>query len=57
MSAATLTAGRVTAESRTQERVVTGLFFASLFVATFEKVHWSVRRRRSGSTTSRRSCS
>src|SRR5205085_6981224 len=23
------------------ERVVTGLFFASLFVATFEKVHWS----------------
>ncbi len=27
---------------RTRERVVTGLFFASLFVATFEKVHWSV---------------
>ena len=41
MSAATLTAGRVSTESRTQERIVTGLFFASLFVATFEKVHWS----------------
>ncbi len=27
---------------RAQERVVTGLFFASLFVATFEKVHWNV---------------
>jgi O-antigen ligase len=27
---------------RTQERIVTGLFFASLFVATFEKVHWNV---------------
>ncbi|HZT53120.1 MAG TPA: hypothetical protein VE995_01935, partial [Gaiellaceae bacterium] len=27
---------------RTQERVVTGLFLASLFVATFEKVHWNV---------------
>jgi O-antigen ligase len=40
VSVATLTAGRVTTESRTQERIVTGLFFASLFVATFEKVHW-----------------
>ena len=40
MSAATLTAGRVAVESRTQERIVTGLFFTSLFVATFEKVHW-----------------
>ena len=40
MSAATITAGRVATESRTAERIVTGLFFASLFVATFEKVHW-----------------
>jgi O-antigen ligase len=42
VSAATLTAGRVETESRTQERIVRGLFFASLFVATFEKVHWNV---------------
>jgi O-antigen ligase len=42
LSAATLAAGRVRAVPRTQERVVTGLFFASLFVATFEKVHWNV---------------
>ena len=41
MSAAALTAGRVAAVPRVQERIVTGLFFASLFVATFEKVHWS----------------
>src|SRR4029077_6967286 len=42
VSAATLTAtGRVASESRTQELIVAGLFFASLFVATFEKVHWS----------------
>jgi O-antigen ligase len=41
VTAAALTAGRrVAAVSRTQERIVTGLFFASLFVATFEKVHW-----------------
>jgi O-antigen ligase len=30
----------VRALPRAQERVVTGLFFGSLFVATFEKVHW-----------------
>jgi O-antigen ligase len=42
MTAAALTAGHVRAVPRTQERVVTGLFFASLFVATFEKVHWNV---------------
>ena len=41
MSAATLTATRGVAVPRAQERIVTGLFFASLFVATFEKVHWS----------------
>jgi O-antigen ligase len=41
VSAATLTAGRAVAVPRVQERIVTGLFFASLFVATFEKVHWS----------------
>jgi O-antigen ligase len=41
VTAAALTAGRVSAVPRTQERVVTALFFASLFVATFEKVHWS----------------
>jgi O-antigen ligase len=41
VSAATITAARTVAIPRTQERVVTGLFFASLFVATFEKVHWS----------------
>ena len=41
MTAAALTAGRrVAVVPRTQERIVTGLFFASLFVATFEKVHW-----------------
>ena len=42
MTAAALTAGRVRVVPRTQERIVTGLFFGSLFVATFEKVHWSV---------------
>jgi O-antigen ligase len=41
VSATTLTAGRVSAVPRTQERIVTGLFFATLFVATFEKVHWN----------------
>jgi O-antigen ligase len=42
MTAAALTAGpRVAAVPRTQERIVTGLFFGSLFVATFEKVHWN----------------
>ena len=41
MSAATLTARRAVAVPRAYERVVTGLFFGSLFVATFEKVHWS----------------
>jgi O-antigen ligase len=42
MTAAALTAGRAVAVPRTKERIVTGLFFASLFVATFEKVHWNV---------------
>jgi O-antigen ligase len=42
VTAAALTAGRAWAVPRTQERIVTGLFFASLFVATFEKVHWNV---------------
>ena len=41
MTAAAVTAGRAVAVPRVQERIVTGLFFASLFVATFEKVHWS----------------
>ncbi len=41
MTAATITAGRAVAVPRVQARIVTGLFFASLFVATFEKVHWS----------------
>ena len=41
MTAAALTAGRAVAVPRTQERIVTGLLFASLFVATFEKVHWN----------------
>ena len=42
MTAAALTPGRAVVVPRTQERIVTGLFFASLFVATFEKVHWNV---------------
>ena len=42
MTAVTLTAGRALVVPRTRERIVTGLFFASVFVATFEKVHWSV---------------
>jgi O-antigen ligase len=43
MTAAALTAAaRLRAVPRTQERLVTGFFFASLFVATFEKVHWDV---------------
>jgi O-antigen ligase len=41
VTAAALTPGRSLVVPRTQERVVTGLFFASLFVATFEKVHWN----------------
>jgi O-antigen ligase len=41
VSATTFTAARTLAVPRTQERIVTGLFFASLFVATFEKVHWN----------------
>jgi O-antigen ligase len=41
MTAATLTAGRAIPVPRVYERIVTGLFFGSLFVATFEKVHWS----------------
>ena len=41
MTAAALTAGRAIAVPRARERIVTGLFFGSLFVATFEKVHWS----------------
>ena len=42
MTTAAVTPARVAAVPRTQERIVTGLFFASLFVATFEKVHWNV---------------
>src|SRR5439155_23324813 len=42
LTAAALTAERAIAVPRTQERIVKGLFFASLFVATFEKVHWNV---------------
>jgi O-antigen ligase len=42
MTAAALTAARGVVVPRTQERIVTGLFFTSLFVATFEKVHWNV---------------
>jgi O-antigen ligase len=42
LSAAALTPARALAVPRAAERVVTGLFFASLFVATFEKVHWNV---------------
>jgi hypothetical protein len=42
VTAAALTPARVAAVPRAQERIVTGLFFASLFVATFEKVHWNV---------------
>ncbi|HLY85183.1 MAG TPA: O-antigen ligase family protein [Gaiellaceae bacterium] len=42
MTAAALTSSRTLAVPRTQERIVTGLFLASLFVATFEKVHWDV---------------
>jgi O-antigen ligase len=41
VTAASLTAGQVRAVPRTQERILRGLFFASLFVSTFEKVHWS----------------
>jgi len=41
VTAAALTADRAVVVPRVQERIVTGLFFASLFVATFEKVHWS----------------
>jgi len=41
VTAAAVTAGRAVAVPRVQERIVTGLFFGSLFVATFEKVHWS----------------
>jgi O-antigen ligase len=41
VTAAALTAGRAVVVARTRERIVAGLFFASLFVATFEKVHWS----------------
>src|SRR5262249_60663164 len=39
--AAALPAGRATVIPRAHERIVTGLFFGSLFVATFEKVHWN----------------
>jgi O-antigen ligase len=42
VTAAALTAARTQPIPRVRERVVTGLFFASLFVATFEKVHWNV---------------
>ena len=42
MTAAALTAGRAVVVPRAHERIVTGLLFASLFVATFEKVHWNV---------------
>jgi hypothetical protein len=41
VTAAALTAGRAVVIPRTRERIVTGLFFGSLFVATFEKVHWN----------------
>ena len=41
MSVASIAVARAQAVPRSAERVVTGLFFASLFVATFEKVHWS----------------
>ncbi|MFL5958784.1 MAG: O-antigen ligase family protein [Gaiellaceae bacterium] len=41
MTAVALTAGRAVPSVRTRERILTGLFLASLFVATFEKVHWS----------------
>jgi O-antigen ligase len=41
VTAAALTAGRAVVVPRARERIVTGLFFASLFVATFEKVHWN----------------
>jgi O-antigen ligase len=40
VTAAALTAGRAVVVPRTRARVVRGLFLASLFVATFEKVHW-----------------
>jgi O-antigen ligase len=42
VTAAALTAGRAGAVPRAWERVVTGLFLVSIFVATFEKVHWNV---------------
>jgi O-antigen ligase len=42
VTAAALTAGRAVAVPRTQARIVAGLFCTSLFVATFEKVHWNV---------------
>jgi O-antigen ligase len=42
VTAAALTPARAAVVPRAQERIVTGLFFASLFVATFEKVHWNV---------------
>jgi O-antigen ligase len=41
MTAAALTAGRAMVVPRVRERIVAGLFFGSVFVATFEKVHWS----------------
>jgi len=40
VTAAAVSVPRARAMSR--ERIATGLFFASLFVSTFEKVHWSV---------------
>ncbi len=40
MTAVALTAARAVPRSR--ERIVTGLFLGSLFVSTFEKVHWNV---------------
>jgi O-antigen ligase len=40
VTAAAITPDRAVAMPRTRERIVTGLFFSSLFVATFEKVHW-----------------
>ena len=41
MTAVAVTAARAVAVPRVQERIVTGLFYGSLLVATFEKVHWS----------------
>jgi hypothetical protein len=41
VTAAAVTPARALAVPRVRERIVAGLFFASVFVATFEKVHWN----------------